>query len=176
MIDQLLDFTRVRVGAGIPVNPGPSDLVPILRQVIGELEGAITRPAVRLEPVSGSTTGSWDSDRISQVFSNLVANALQHGMPEHAVCVRIDGTRANLVQVEIHNKGEVPPELLARMFEPMAGGNRRGDKSRGLGLGLYISQQIIKAHGGSIGAETSAEGGTTFSVQLPRCARNAAGI
>jgi signal transduction histidine kinase len=175
MIDQLLDFTRVRVGAGIPINPAPSDLVPILQQVIDELEGAIVRPAVRLEPASGDTTGSWDSDRISQVFSNLVANALQHGTPEHSVRVRIDGSRANLVRVEVHNQGEVPSGLLARMFEPMAGGDRRGDKSRGLGLGLYISQQIIKAHGGSIHAQTSVEGGTTFSVQLPRGTRSVAG-
>ncbi len=175
MIDQLLDFTRVRVGAGIPINPEPSDLVPILRQVIDELEGAIVRPAVRLEPASGSTTGSWDSDRISQVFSNLLANALQHGTPMHSVRVRIDGTQTDLVRVEVHNQGEVPSGLLARMFEPMAGGDRRGDKSRGLGLGLYISQQIIKAHGGSIRAETSAEGGTTFSVQLPRGTRSVAG-
>lgn len=167
MIDQLLDFTRVRVGNGFPLDRRPTDLVPILRQVLDELCDAHPTHHFRVEGFDGDALGNWDPDRISQVFSNLVANAVQHGTRERGVAVRIDGSRRDAVCVHIENGGNVPAALLPRMFEPMAGGDRRGEKSQGLGLGLYISREIVRAHGGSIDVATSAAG-TTFSVRLPR--------
>jgi signal transduction histidine kinase len=119
----------------------------------------------------GDTLGVWDSDRILQVFSNLVANAVQHGSREHGVRVRMGGSEPDVVSVRIHNMGAIPTLVLPRLFEPMAGGDRRRSNSRGLGLGLYISREIVKAHGGEIQVDTSPEGGTTFSVRLPRVAR-----
>jgi len=167
MIDQLLDFTRVRVGSGIPVERRRFDLVPLVRQVIDELDDANPDWQLGLEH-AGDAEGPWDSDRLLQVFSNLVANAVQHGIPKHGVRVRIDGTRAELVRVEIHNMGAIPHDLLPKLFDPMSGGERRGGGSRGLGLGLYITQQIVKAHGGSIEVRSTDEDGTTFAVALPR--------
>ena len=84
-----------------------------------------------------------------QVFSNLVANAVQHGGVEQGVTVRVDGSAPQL-RVDVHNGGQIPAALLPELFEPMAGGERRRDKSHGLGLGLFISQQILRAHGGRI--------------------------
>jgi PAS domain S-box-containing protein len=170
MIDHLLDFTRVRVGAGIPIDPQPADAVQIVRQAMDEVSDA--HPGSRLElEQAGAFHVVWDSDRILQVFSNLAANALHHGTPEHGVHVRIDATGADGVSVSFHNMGVVPSELLPRLFEPMAGGDRRRDSSRGIGLGLYISREIVKAHAGSIAVETSVVLGTTFTVHLPRVVR-----
>ncbi len=171
MIDQLLDFTRVRVGDGIPIKPVPSDAVPMLRQVMEELDDANPGWTIRLERVVGETSAVWDVDRLSQVLSNLIANAVQHGQIEHGVCVNLDGTQADRIQIEVHNHGAVPAALLPKLFEPLAGGGRRSDKSEGLGLGLYISREIVRAHGGQISVQSSEEAGTTFVVSLPRVAQ-----
>jgi PAS domain S-box-containing protein len=172
MIDQLLDFTRVRVGAGIPIDPKPADVCAVMRQAVDELSD--THPGWRFsfERDAGDMSGMWDSDRILQVFSNLAANAVQHGLSDHGVTVRFEGAEPDAVCVKIHNMGAVPEDLLPHLFEPMAGGDRRLHRSRGLGLGLYISREIVKAHGGELRVETSLEQGTTFSVRLPRVARS----
>jgi signal transduction histidine kinase len=168
MIDQLLDFTRVRVGTGIPIFPRTLDLRPLLTQIIEELDDANPEWTIRHVDVGGDATGDWDGDRLSQVFSNLIANAIQHGVPEHGAWVRLDGGSPDVVRIEVHNMGEVDPELAHCLFEPMAGGDRRRYRSQGLGLGLYISHEILRAHGGSVEVESSAETGTTFRVTLPR--------
>ena len=168
MIDQLLDFTRVRVGAGIPLAPRALELSTVVRQVMDELEDAHPNCTLCLEH-EGDTSGNWDADRLSQVFSNLVANAVQHGVLEHGVSVRIDGTHAAQVRVEVHNMGKIPQAFLAMVFEPMTGVSPRGQNTQGLGLGLFISQQILRAHGGRIDVQ-STDLGTTFTVCLPRVA------
>jgi signal transduction histidine kinase len=170
MIDQLLDFTRIRVGSGLPLEPRDLDLVPLLRQVVDELEDASPGWRLRVEHL-GNTEGSWDGDRLSQVFSNLIGNAVQHGTPDDGVSVRIDGSVNGHVQVGIWNRGVVPAALLPRLFEPMAGGQRRRDKSQGLGLGLFISNQIVRAHGGRLEVRSSEAEGTTITALLPRNAR-----
>lgn len=171
MIDQLLDFTRVRVGVGIPIDARPSDAAVIVRQVIEELEDAHPAWQFRVEQGVGDALGHWDPDRISQVFSNLVANAVQHGVAEHGVKIRVDGSQSYGVTVQVHNMGAIPEEIVPRLFNPMAGGGPRREKSQGLGLGLFISEQILKAHGGSLDVETSEQSGTTFSARLPRDSR-----
>jgi K+-sensing histidine kinase KdpD len=167
MIDQLLDFTRVRVGNGIPIERKPLDLVPLLQQIIEELEGSVEGSAVQLQ-AADDVCGVWDADRLSQVFSNLVANAMQHGTPGPKVSVRLDSSHPDSVRIEVHNHGAIPPTLLSGLFEPMSGGEHRRARSQGLGLGLYISQQIVKGHGGTIEVCSSEERGTTFVVALPR--------
>lgn len=170
MIDQLLDFTRVRVGAGIPLDCREVDIVPVLEQVVSELRDAHPACPFALDTGGGDTRGSWDADRVAQVLSNLCANAVQHGVLEHGVNVRVDGTLPDTVLVHIHNRGAIPATLVPRLFEPMAGGDRRRQNSQGLGLGLYISREIVKAHGGRIDLYSSDTAGTTFTVHLPRAA------
>jgi PAS domain S-box-containing protein len=167
MIDQLLDFTRVRVGAGIPLQPKSMDVVALVRQVLDELDDA--NPGCKLElDHQGETTGAWDHDRLAQVFSNLVGNAVQHGVADHGVHVHVDGTRPDAVRVEIHNHGAIPAEELPTLFEPMTSSESRRHRAQGLGLGLFITQQIARAHRGSVSVSSSAEQGTTFQVWLPR--------
>jgi PAS domain S-box-containing protein len=167
MIDQLLDFTRIRLQNGIPIEPGPSDLLTIARHAMDELEDANPDWDLRLKTI-GDTKGAWDPDRLSQVFSNLMANAIQHGAQRDGVDVTIDGEDSARVTVTVHNRGLIPPQRIAELFEPLVGSVRRLDKSSGLGLGLYITKEIIKAHGGSVDVLSDVIAGTTFTVLLPR--------
>jgi signal transduction histidine kinase len=171
MIDQLLDFTRVRLSGGLPIEPTEFDLLPVVRQVIDELDGA--NPAWTLRSSSeGDTLGSWDQDRLSQLFSNLVANAVQHGDAAGGVAVTIDGRATDSVRVAVHNLGVIPSDRLPLLFEPMAA--RRMEKSTGLGLGLFITRELVRVHGGSIDVRSDESAGTTFTVVLPRrCWREA---
>jgi signal transduction histidine kinase len=167
MIDQLLDFTRVRVGNGIPLSRASVDLVPLLRQVVDELEEANPTWAFRIDH-RGDTQGHWDADRLSQVFSNLTASAVQHGHPGAGVVLAVDGSAPEAVRVEVRNQGTIPPDLLPRLFEPMAGRQRPTDRARGLGLGLYITREIVRAHAGQITVRAAGPDQTTFAVVLPR--------
>ncbi len=167
MIDQLLDFTRMRLGDGLPIEPRPIDLLPILRQVADELDHAHTEGSVRFEH-DGTAAGTWDPDRLAQVFSNLIGNALQHGDARQAVTVRLDGSAADAVRIEVHNMGSIPAAILPKVFNPLVSGEARRGGARGLGLGLFISRAIVESHGGTIDVRSDPAAGTTFAVVLPR--------
>lgn len=167
MIDQILDFTRVRVGSGLPIHAASCDLAALVREVASELEVPDAPPRVAID-ATGDPHGTWDADRLSQVFSNLIANAFSHGEAEGAVTVRIDGSDPEIVRATVHNRGRIPPALIDHLFEPMTGGDRRRDGSRGLGLGLYITREAVRAHGGAVDVRSTEAEGTTFVVSLPR--------
>ncbi len=167
MIDQILDFTRIRLGKGLPLAPRPIDLAEICRLAAEELEGETAAPRVEIEG-RGDVAGSWDADRLAQLVSNLVANALSHGRSGTPVSILIDGHDAREVVLHVFNAGSVPPALLPALFEPFAASSAGGrEASHGLGLGLHISRQIATAHGGSIDVASSEER-TRFTVRLPR--------
>jgi two-component system, sensor histidine kinase and response regulator len=151
----------------LPLAPRELDLVPLLRQVLEELDDANPEWSLRLSH-HGNTVGTWDADRLSQVFSNLVANAIQHGEAKAGVEVTVDGTGDGHVRIEVRNAGTIPPELIPNLFEPMVGAARRQQRSRGLGLGLYITRKVVQAHGGDVWVSSSEEQGTTFTATLPR--------
>jgi signal transduction histidine kinase len=163
LIEDILDFTRSRLGGGIPTNRAPADLAEICARVVGELETA--HPARRFvlsSPVA--IVGFWDAERLAQVVSNLVGNAVEHSEGDVRVAVTTSGS--DRVTLEVANGGRpIPPELLASLFEPFARGARSG---QGLGLGLYIVREIIRAHEGEVSVTSDAERGTVFTVRLPR--------
>lgn len=167
MIEDLLDLTRTRFGDRIPIVAVHLDLEPLCRQVVAELEGH--RPSGELRfSATGDLRGEWDGDRIAQVLSNLVWNAIQHGDKRDPITVaaRDDG---DTVVVEVHNGGAaIPANVLATMFEPMVRHTTDVQTSRGLGLGLYIASQVVLAHGGKLEVASTDAGGTTFTVRLPR--------
>jgi signal transduction histidine kinase len=165
MIDQILDFSRIRVGRGLSHGPVPMDLQDVIRRVRDELPG---RASIRVE-VEGATRGVWDPDRLAQVFSNLLGNALEHSPEGAAVSVKIDGRASDQVEVTVGNPGVIPTEVIPQVFEPFRKG-RPEAKSKGLGLGLYISKVIVAGHGGTIEVTSSEEEGTRFQVRLPRAA------
>jgi signal transduction histidine kinase len=169
MIDQLLDFTRIRVGGGLALAPTRFDLEEVCCKVKDELEAANPERTIALE-VAGNVVGEWDHDRLLQVLSNLVGNALHHGAEGSPVLIRCDGTDPAHIELSVHNDGGVLPEVLPILFEPFRG-NVRYQRTRGLGLGLFITQQIVGAHAGTIDVTSDAQAGTTFRLRLPRGVR-----
>jgi signal transduction histidine kinase len=173
MIRTLLDFTRVRFHGDLPVSPAPTDLAEVARAIVDELSG--TEPARAIElSVHGDAHGTWDPARLGEVISNLVGNALAHGDGEPVGVTIDDG--GDEVWLRVHNGGEpIAAELLAGLFEPFRSGMRRdgASRARGLGLGLYIVRQIVRAHGGAITCDSHPGDGTTFTVRLPRAVRAA---
>ncbi len=166
MIEQLLDFARVRQGRGIPLQLAPCDLGDIARQVVQEL-GLANPQATIAVASSGSLGGLWDPDRLGQVVSNLVGNSVQHGTAGSPITVELEGTRRELVRLSVANLGSIPGESMATLFEPFKrGATTRRDES-GLGLGLFIAREIVRAHGGDLTVR-AADGRTVFEVTLPR--------
>jgi PAS domain S-box-containing protein len=166
MIDQLLDFTRIRLGQGLPLARSQNDLAEVCRMAVDELDVAAERIDLR---VRGNTVGSWDGDRLMQLVSNLVGNALAHGAAGAPVEVVVGGETGEEVLLEVKNEGAIAPALLPVIFEPFRSGkDRKEDQSSGLGLGLYITRQIVLAHRGSIDARSTGKEGTCFAVRLPR--------
>jgi signal transduction histidine kinase/CheY-like chemotaxis protein len=169
MIDQILDFTHVRLRQGIPLQPKHTDLAEVCRAVLDELKGdADQESQLRLE-LRGTGVGIWDADRLSQLVSNLAGNAVQHRKQGTPIVLTVDGSRGDRVVLEVYNDGVVSSEVLPVIFEPFRSSEyRKREGSSGLGLGLYISQQIAIAHGGSISVESEPARGTRFIVDLPR--------
>lgn len=169
MIEQLLDLTRVRVGGGIALSPVVADMADVVGQAVAEVDKGKDR--FRFE-ATGDTKGTWDVDRMFQVVSNLASNAVDHSPPGTPIHVRLDGSAPQTVALSVHNAGApVPRELRDVLFEPFRGSSHRSGATQGLGLGLFISKQLVRAHGGDIQFETSDEDGTTFIVRVPRHAR-----
>ncbi len=163
MIEQLLDFTRVRAG-GIPLRTAAADFRAIVEAAAGEIR--VTHPGCPIAiETQGDPTGVWDPDRAAQLVSNLLGNAAAHG--EGGVRVAIDGTRAGEIRVTFSNGGAIPPEILPLLFNPFRVVHQRGEGSGGLGLGLYVTRQIALAHGGDVRASSDATG-TRVEVRLPR--------
>ena len=166
MISQLLDFARARADGGIELERAPTEVGDSARDVIEEIRMARPEWTIELE-VQGDVRGDYDGNRLSQVFSNLIGNAVQHGSPDAPLIVRIDGRDPAAVHVEISNRGTIAPEILPILFAPFRGSHQKRLRSQGLGLGLFITDHIVRAHGGEISAES--QGGTTaFRFQLPR--------
>jgi phosphoserine phosphatase RsbU/P len=168
VITALLDLTRARSGRGFPVAPGPADLDATARQALEEVR--LSYPAATLRYTHrGDTAGVFDEGRLAQVAVNLLENAVKYGAPGAPVELVCDGSDGAL-RLSVHNQGEpIPPELVPQLFQPFVRGPQSLDTVRvSVGLGLYIVREIVQAHGGHISVESTAQGGTTFRVELPR--------
>jgi signal transduction histidine kinase len=105
------------------------------------------------------------------VISNLVGNALEHGDVTRPVTVRLTPGDDDAILLSVHNDGPpIAPDLLPSLFEPFRRSVVRNERSKGLGLGLYITVQIVQAHSGRLEVASTTERGTTFTVVLPRLA------
>jgi phosphoserine phosphatase RsbU/P len=169
MIDQLLDFTRIRMGKGVPLATRETDLGEVVRQATEEITLGSEGEDVRFEIV-GETGGRWDRDRLLQLASNLIANAVGHRDGATPVTIRVDGGHPRMVKLEVANSGVIPASILPAIFDPLRSTKiTKRDRASGLGLGLFITKQIAHAHGGSIRVDSDPAGGTTrFVVELPR--------
>ncbi|MFT3925987.1 MAG: PAS domain-containing sensor histidine kinase [Myxococcales bacterium] len=169
LIKQVLDFTRMRAGGGLVLAPTPLDLGELCTTLLEEFRAARPERSLQLRG-QGDLMGTWDGDRLGQLIGNLVNNALTHGAPESPVVVRLSGEAADQVVLSVHNQGPpIPEALMGTLFEPFrrGAGPTARTSEEGLGLGLYISERIAFAHGGSIAARSDADE-TVFTVRLPR--------
>jgi signal transduction histidine kinase len=173
MIQDLLDFTRSRLGTQLPVNRVPCSLEELARQVIDEL--AALHPGVTIAlDASGDSRGRWDSERVMQLLSNLVDNAIRHRVGDAPVTVALRG-EPDRVAISVHNVGDpIPPSEQKAIFDPLRRGINQDvtpspiASSAGLGLGLYIARQIAVAHGGDVRLTSTPEDGTRFVATLAR--------
>jgi signal transduction histidine kinase len=165
MIGDVLDLAQAHLGGGLPIRCEPMDLDDLVKSVVAAYQ--VTHPAHAIEVTrEGSLAGSWDADRLRQVLTNLLGNAIEHGECGDAIRVQFDGTAEDAVIICVTNPGTVPEELLPRLFDPFQRG--KPANGRGLGLGLYIVRQIIIGHGGRVEVQSGVAGRTVFRVTLPR--------
>lgn len=173
MIEDLLDVARVRQAGSMPLSLDAASMGKVVERAAQELcEGASGR-CIHVDK-HGDLDGVWDSERLLQVASNLMGNALQHGQPATVVQVTVDGTAAASVVLSVANDGALAEGLKAHLFNPFRERTYHPGRHQGLGLGLYIAQQIVLAHGGTIEA-LSDSARTTFRVQLPRVSQRSEG-
>ena len=173
MIADMLDLARTRLGSGMPVQREPIDLAALIERTLDGFR--VTAPDRRIEwSHRGDPNGDWDGDRLAQLASNLIGNAIQHGDAQHSVRCALDASDADELVFTVANAGFIPAEQLPGLFDPFRDRDRDAHRSRsdGLGLGLYIVEQIARGHGGRVEVRSSdageAEARTTFTVVLPR--------
>jgi signal transduction histidine kinase len=172
MIADLLDLTRTRLGGAIPLTTADSDLQSVCEEVLLEIQASHPDTVVRLA-CSGDVHGKWDADRLAQVVTNLVVNAIQHGA--NAPVTLVASQSGDRVRLTVHNDGPpIPADVQQKLFEPLARGNPGG--THNVGLGLFIARAIVVAHHGDIRVTSADTSGTTFEVSLPGSSGAAAGV
>jgi len=164
MIAELLDFTRNRPETGMPLERRQVDFAALAASSVEEMRMAHSSESLLLT-VDGPCVGNWDSDRLAQICSNLVGNAIEHRLADTPVLISLRGTETEVV-LTVSNQGTpIPDALRATIFAPF----RRGHGARpagGVGLGLHIVSQIVQSHDGKLWLESD-EAGTLFGVSLP---------
>jgi hypothetical protein len=176
LVNDLLDYTRARLGSGIPIEKARCDMRRVCTDAVDAVQAAF--PARTFVPsFSGDLTIDADAGRMDQALSNLLNNAVQHGDPSQPVSLSAAGSAAS-VEIRVRNAGTpIPQSALQSIFEPLVqapadvASDARSKTS--LGLGLFIVQQIALGHGGTVGVESSEESGTQFTLSLPRAPSHA---
>lgn len=166
IITNLMDFARGRLGAGIEMNaPAPVDLAPVFRDVIGEIEQVAGQPVYSSVDLPRALVA--DPQRLGQLLSNLLGNAVTHGAPSQPITVDIAERDGELVASVTNQGAPIPPDVQASLFQPFSRNESKRKSLQGLGLGLYIASQIALAHGGRLHVSSSEEAGTTFTLRMP---------
>jgi signal transduction histidine kinase len=170
IVEHLLDLTRVRLGSGLVVVREPMDMGAVSTQMVDEMRAIHPSREFTLE-ISGDMKGSWDRGRIGQVFSNLLGNAVRYSIA-HPIRVKVEGPPEEVV-LSIQNYGApIPSDAIRRIFDSLTRAEvsdaEQNRDSVNLGLGLYITKEIVTGHGGTIGVTSSEADGTNFTVRLPR--------
>lgn len=170
MLEEIFDLSRARLSGGIPINPAPANLRVIAERVLLEVQKGAPTGRFVVE-ASGDLSGEWDAARLEQVLSNVVGNAVRHGGKDAPVTLRLSA-EGDHVTAEVHNQGHMAPEVLARLFSPFTTGKGQKRRADALGLGLFISRQLVVEHGGVIDVTSTAADGTRVRVRLPRRAKS----
>jgi signal transduction histidine kinase len=173
LVRTLLDFARAHDGALVRLDRAELDLAALVHRVVEEQQQAFPGRPIQEELRGGlkpgdPLLGNWDATRIEQIVTALVTNALRYG-DEGPVTVTLESA-ANEARLSVHNSGpSIPAEVLPRLFEPFELAPRApGAPRRSIGLGLFIVNRFVTAHGGTVTGQSSETGGTKFTVVLPR--------
>ena len=165
LIADLLDLANARLGGSLPLKRQLTDLQQVCEEAIVEVRAAHPDTTLRSQ-MTGDLHGQWDADRLAQVVSNLLANAVQHGGGT-AITLTAQA-QGDAVTLAVQNGGPpIPKHALPSIFEPLARGAME-PSSHSIGLGLFIARAVVTAHGGDIQVSSSTEAGTTFTVRLPK--------
>jgi signal transduction histidine kinase len=168
LVGDLLDFAGSHLGRKMHVKRQSMNLVELCREVIEEIRAAHPTRVFDLES-DGDGNGEWDRSRLRQLMSNLLSNSVKHGAEETPIRLSIHAN-GHAVELGVRNQGApIPVALQEVMFDPLSRSGCEGMSRdlRGVGLGLYIAREVVKAHGGEIGV-SSDEKETAFVVKLPR--------
>ena len=174
LINDLIDFTRSHLGPGIPVRVKQGSLVALCEEVVNEMRTFHPERQIDLHAPT-QLDAIFDEGRIAQVLSNLIGNAIQYGAADAPVTVRLTSDGEDVAMV-VNNRGAaIAADSISNIFDPMvriAANVRNADSDyaerTSLGIGLYISREIVHAHGGKIAVTSDMAEGTTFVVAIPR--------
>ena len=180
LLDDLVEYSRHRLGSGLPIDPAPLQLDKFAQNTLQEID-AISSGRILELTSHGNLQGEWDARRLHQALSNMVFNALKYGFPNSPVRVHLDGTHSDEVVLAVENDGNpISPSLLPKLFDPLtrADGVEGASDSQvagaNLGLGLYVVREIATAHGGTVEVSSN-DSCTRFELRLPRiCVRRLA--
>jgi signal transduction histidine kinase len=163
LIDNVMDLARTRLGGGMQLRLREESLEPLIQQIVGEFQNVHPNRVITSH-IDVAGTVKIDSTRMGQLLSNLLGNALSYGYPHEPIRVGSRTTESGF-EISVSNKGPpIPDEAMPLLFTAF----HRGDvqpNEKGLGLGLYIAQEIARAHGGEIRVTSSAED-TTFTAEF----------
>jgi signal transduction histidine kinase len=166
MVTDILDFARGRLGSPMPLTLSPANLAALVREVVDEVRSTHSSLEIQFD-TNGDLSGHWDSERVKQMASNLLMNAVQHGTGSKVI-VTTNGDQ-DFVLLEVHNEGPpIAKEMIGAIFDPLVQAENSDRNMIGLGLGLFIVKEIVSAHSGTISVDSTQDAGTTFSVRLPR--------
>jgi len=171
LIDDLIDFTRTHLGSGLPIKPGQANVADVCMAVVDELRTYHPERAIEFQ-VQGDMEATCDADRIAQVFSNVIGNAVTYGAENEAIHVRLHSTPESIVGTVQNQGAPIEPQKIATIFEPLvrlsSPEREKYGRDTSLGIGLFIAREIILAHGGTIRVESSRQSGTIFTIDFPR--------
>ncbi|WP_223431851.1 GAF domain-containing sensor histidine kinase [Pseudomonas sp. GL-B-26] len=165
LVDDVLDFARGSLGRGIPVNIEPCpDLEDALRHVISGVQSVHPDRTIQ-SSIGDLHSVHCDRERVAQLLSNLVANAVAHGDPDGPIDISAQINEGQFV-LSVNNQGLITEDALPHLFRPYSR-SASGTPQTGLGLGLYIASQIAQSHGGKLDVVSTEQQGTTFTFGLP---------
>jgi signal transduction histidine kinase len=169
LVASLVEHAQSEKGIELKLQREQVDLDEVFTRIKRDLDVLFPGRTVQLTR-RGRVDGQWDASRISRVMCNLLVNALKHGGDDHPVSLTLDGTADDVVCITVHNRGNpIAPDFLPRAFQPFTiGAGASEPRRRTIGLGLFAVEHLVRAHGGTVSAASSAEEGTTFIVTLPR--------
>ncbi|MBD8530664.1 MULTISPECIES: HAMP domain-containing sensor histidine kinase [unclassified Massilia] len=174
LINDLIDFTRTHLGPGIPIRVRQGSVVALCEEVVNELRTFHAEQLIELH-LPPQLDAIFDESRLAQVLSNLIGNAIQYGSADTAVTVRVTADETDVV-IAVNNHGRaIEPDKLSSIFDPMVriaasinSATSDYTERTSLGIGLFISREIVHAHGGRIELASTEADGTTFTVTMPR--------